>query len=402
MKKTNLLIDCAFINDYKYWPVSIALYAGRLLNGFNKNPLFNVCAIVWKGKEAYVDELAGFEVEKLVVDENDKITPWRSLDRLLGLNPLMNRVKKKNIDIVLSPYHFECYYFFPKRFHHYAIVQDMIPYYILEERIGKIKFWLWRIYRKILNRQIYSFISISNNTRKELKKFEGEDSVVIYNSIPFDISVEEVRIPELENKKYILDINRYEKHKNAAVLIYAFSQIQDQIPHLLYLKGDERNPTYRLELEELVFRLGIKDRVIFDKSNRSEGEISYLYKHADLVVSPSLMEGFGWTPIEAAIFKAPVIISDIDVFKEITCGKISTFNPFSPEELSALVVQTIANPKSFEERNKLSEFFLEKYSLNGQLENFSRVLLEKKNERYCNIWSRRFWTRSGLHHSNVK
>lgn len=378
MKKKKLLIDCAFINDFKYWPISIAIYAGRLLSGYKASNLFDVYAIVWKGKEEYIDKLAGYVVDKIIVDEHTKVTPWRALDRILGFNPLISEVEERNIDIILSPYHFECYFFFPRRYHHCAVVQDMIPYYILEKRIGKFKFALWKLYRKYLNSKIDSFISISETTRREFKLFEGKDSVVVYNSIPCDLSVEEVCVPEVKDTKYILDINRFEIHKNAETLIRAFSLIQKQIPHKLYLKGDNRHVDVCERLERLVEDLGLHERVVFDKSNRTGGEIRYLYAHADLVVSPSLMEGFGWTPIEAAIFKAPVITSDIDVFKEITFDKISTFNPLSPEELSALIIQTIANPKSDEERDEMSEFFSEKYSLNRQLENLSRVLLEKK------------------------
>lgn len=379
MSRYNLLIDCSFINDYKYWPVSIALYTGRLFQGLSKRDTFKLSAIVWKGKEDYIDYLAGYEVDKIVVDEHTKITPWRALDRILGLNPLIKEVKKRHIDIVLSPYHFECYFFFPKRFRHYAIVQDMIPYYILEYRIGKLKFKLWKVYRRLLNRKITSFISISENTRKDFMQFEGRDSLVVYNSIPFDFTVNEEIIPEVSDKKYILDINRFEVHKNAEVLIRAFYLIHKEIPHLLYLKGDERNAKYRQHLEGIVAELGLMKRVIIDKSNRSEGQIRYLYSHASLAVSPSLMEGFGWTPIEAAILKTNVIASNIEVFKEITCDKIKLFNPRSPEELAGLMIKTLANPLSIEEKDDMSKFYMEKYSLESQIKNLTNVLLDGMN-----------------------
>ena len=44
--------------------------------------------------------------------------------------------------------------------------------------------------------------------------------------------------------------------------------------------------------------------------------LSYL-KNADLLVQPSLYEGFGIPPLEAMSLGTPVLLSDIQVFKEI-------------------------------------------------------------------------------------
>ena len=44
--------------------------------------------------------------------------------------------------------------------------------------------------------------------------------------------------------------------------------------------------------------------------------LSYL-KNADLLVQPSLYEGFGIPPLEAMSLGTPALISDIPVFKEI-------------------------------------------------------------------------------------
>ena len=83
----------------------------------------------------------------------------------------------------------------------------------------------------------------------------------------------------------------------------------------------------------------------------------YLYTHADLFVSPSLKEGFGWTPIEAVIMKTPTIVSDISVFKEVTCGKIPMFNPYSPDNLAIHMKDMLTNPPSEKAKTSLASFF---------------------------------------------
>jgi glycosyltransferase involved in cell wall biosynthesis len=204
---------------------------------------------------------------------------------------------------------------------------------------------------------------------------EGVDSFVIYNSIPFDFSVNEQPVDTVNGKRFILDVNRFNRYKNAEILIRSFNQIKNEIPHLLYLKGNKLNPAGYDFLKTLVSELKLENRVILDDSYRSKEEMRYLYRHADLFVSPSLKEGFGWTPIEAAILKTPVLISNIDVLMEVTCNKLPNFNPRSSNELSKKVLELLKNPPEKEEREKLAMFYLRKYSLKNQIDKMVKVFM---------------------------
>ena len=216
-------------------------------------------------------------------------------------------------------------------------------------------------------RRIPHLISISQSTHDELLRRDSQESMVIYNSIAFDFDIAEQKVGDIAGKKYILDVNRFQRYKNAEILIRAFYILKDEIPHLLYLKGDQKNEEDRKKLVTLVEELNIKDRVIFDSSYRTEGELRYLYTHADLFVSPSLKEGFGWTPIEAVILKTPTIVSDIPVFKEVTCGMIPMFNPYSSDNLAIHMKDMLTNPPSEKARTGLAAFFLDRYSLETQI-----------------------------------
>ena len=65
---------------------------------------------------------------------------------------------------------------FLKKYHQHAIVHDLIPYHLMKGVMGPIKYFCWRLYRKCLINNISNYISISDGTRKELKKMEGVDS----------------------------------------------------------------------------------------------------------------------------------------------------------------------------------------------------------------------------------
>jgi len=377
MKKHYLLIDCSFIIDKGWSETSLALYAGRLLQGFRNSEVFEVSAIVWKGFELYIDRVAGYEVPKIIVDGHHYVTPWPIVDRILGLISIKikKELENRKIDVVLSPFHFGCRLFFPKKYHQHAIVHDLFLYDIVKESLGKHEYLAWRLYYKLLYKKVSHYISISEEIRKELKQTEGIKSTVVYNSIPFDFSLQEKMVKDIDDRHYILNVNTFEKRKNTGTLIRAFSLVKDTIPHVLYIKGGTNFAKEYEELMKMVSDMKIAERVIIDRTYRSEGEMRYLYRHADLFVTPSLKEGFGWTPIEAAILETPVLISDIDVLKEVSCNKLPTFNPHSPEELAVKMRELIENPPSIENRKQLSKFYMERYSLKRQIDNLTDVML---------------------------
>lgn len=373
-RKHHLLIDCSYIKEIPSSPVSLHIYAGRLFQGLRLSTTFDVTALVCKGMEKYIDDLAGYCVDKIVVDIQDTVTHSIALDRFLTLIPFEQELRARSIDVVITPCHVEGRYFFPKRYRHYSIVHDLIYREGLRENTPKWKYACVCLWRRILFRRV-RFISISEETRKELLKYKKRDSDVLYNSIPFDFQKQEEPVKAVYGQKYILDVNRFERYKNAETLIRALYELKDRIPHVLYLKGyNSRNSDINY-LQNVVSKLKMDHRVVFDTSNRSEEEMRWLYAHADLFVSPSLKEGFGWTPIEAAVLGVPVMISDIDVLKETTCGKMPTFDPYSVEDLANKMLSILKCPPSMEQREALSAFYQERYSLKRQIDGLTSILL---------------------------
>lgn len=379
MERYKFLLDCSCFYRGKNL-CSIDYYTVSLIRGFRHSMYFDVIALVRKEKESSLDAIVGFDVPKIVLDErNSQATPWPFIDRLFGFISygLQQEMCERGIDIVLTPFHFDCRYFFSKKYHQHAVIHDLIPYYIVKAHMGRLRYYCWRIYRHLLIQKIPYYISISKKTQKELKGFHGKDSTVIYNSIAFDFDTPEEDVEGVRNRPYILDVNCFHGHKNAETLIRSFALIKDKIPHLLYLKGDRHYPKEAEDYKKLAEELHLEDRVFIDQSYRSTGEMRYLYSHAALFVSPSLMEGFGWTPIEAAILKAPVLVSDIEVLKEVTCDKVPTFDPFSPIDLAEKMLTILRTPPSRESREDLSRFYQEKYSLKRQIDSLTELFLQK-------------------------
>ena len=129
-------------------------------------------------------------------------------------------------------------------------------------------------------------------------------------------------------KKYILFVGNVYPHKNLTVLLEAMKELKDR------------------ELVIVAKPSPFLSRVLapFDQtrihimSNLSDSELVNVYKHADVLVTPSLMEGYGLVGLEALMVGTPVIASNIPVYREVYGDKVTYFDPKSSTDLVHVLV----------------------------------------------------------------
>lgn len=88
-----------------------------------------------------------------------------------------------------------------------------------------------------------------------------------------------------------------------------------------------------------------KGRRLFWLDNASDADLTFLYREARAVVLPNIAEGFGLPLVEAAHFGAPVIASDIAVFREIGGDAACYFDLLNTGSLMERIRQTLATEK---------------------------------------------------------
>lgn len=362
MKK--ILLDISHIREP--YNTGIANTAFQITRGLSEHSDYKLYLLTWEKTAQFVEKNIGRQLPMLLLPESQKKYLYSKFRIKVCPRFLKRYLEEKNIDVVLT-LSYTCYsYVFPKRFHQIGIVHDM-QLFKIQLQIGNwLKALYFLLYSVLYYRIVYQLVSISNYVRKDIKKYSGRSSIVIYNSISKK-NANEKEVVELNGKKYILDINSFAKYKNAEKLIEAFSLIKDHIPHYLYLKGYAAESRID-ELVDYIKTSGASERIILDMSNRSDEEMEYLYNHADLLVSPSTMEGFGLTPIEAAIRSVPVAVSNIETLVEITDNKVATFNPYSVKSISETLLALIRNPPSRERLNRLASLYQAKYSSIKQID----------------------------------
>ena len=113
-------------------------------------------------------------------------------------------------------------------------------------------------------------------------------------------------------KDYLLVVGASYRHKN----------IEELLENRQYWKGKYTvviascSGKHRLELESLVSHYGLNSDVQF-LGYVSSADLLGLYQNCAALVFPSLWEGFGMPPLEAMACGRPVIVSDIEVHKEV-------------------------------------------------------------------------------------
>ena len=223
--------------------------------------------------------------------------------------------------------------------------------------------------------------TISQYTKDDLLQFfpdtPPEKVHVIYLSVP-EIEGRRKPVGLNEAKSYILNVNTIAEFKNPLTLLKAFALIANQYGGKLVLVG-RKTEYWNSVLVPFIKEKQLENRVL-RLENLEDIELRYLYENADLFVTPSLHEGFGFTPVEAAIYGSPVLSSRSESLPEATMGLVNYYEPATDERALARAMKEILDtPPSKEERMSLSNTFLERYTARSHAINLLELfeLLER-------------------------
>ncbi len=143
-------------------------------------------------------------------------------------------------------------------------------------------------------------------------------------------------------ERYILFVGNLFGYKNVKTLIRAFQNIREKIGHCLVIVGRKELASEQLPADS---------RILYTDYVPDE-DLAKFYSYADMLVHPSLSEGFGLTPLEAMACGTPVISSSSSSLPEVIGDAGLLFDPRDSEALSRLILTVISN-RTF--RNELIE-----------------------------------------------
>ena len=202
-----------------------------------------------------------------------------------------------------------------------ATIHDLSPTRFPRFFSPKTRAWHKLLNPKKIAQAADKILAVSNFTKSELEDFWKIPAEKI-SVTPLAVKISRTKIrPKNLPRRFILALSTLEPRKNLKMLIHAFTEFKKENKsdvELVIAGGLDRkifaNP-------KLYKRPGI--RFI---GNVSEGEKAALFSEAEVFCFPSLYEGFGLPPLEAALAGAPVLAADIPPLREVL-GKAAQFLP---------------------------------------------------------------------------
>jgi glycosyltransferase involved in cell wall biosynthesis len=331
MPHKRIAFDARYINDRYH---GIGRYAFRLLeNMIAQAPDYDF--VVYRGQDRDTRFYWGdiLNEPNVFLVEGPKPVYWPHEQLLWSYY-----IRRDDIDLFHTPYfavpllthvpvimtvHDMIFEIYPE----YMPLAWMRPYYMYMMKFGLRKA------RKI--------ITVSKNTAKEMEyfyKFSRGKLVVVQEGVDNEFSPTEdlTRLESVRNKyslesPFILSVGARRPHKNFVSLVRAFSNLSNDYPHNLVLVGPS-DVRFNDEVQSELEKAGLKEEV--NQLNWiPEEDLPALYSLADLVVLPSIHEGFGLPAVEAMACGTPVIAADNSSFPEVLDGAGVLVDPYNLDQI---------------------------------------------------------------------
>ncbi len=137
--------------------------------------------------------------------------------------------------------------------------------------------------------------------------------------------------------KYLLFVGNAYPHKNLPVLLEALKLLKDPSLHLVIVS----------KLSPFLSRVlaPYEPKNIHVLCELNDSELYTVYQNATVLVTPSLMEGYGLVGLEAMMLGVPVIASNIPVYREVYGDRVTYFEANSSDQLVEAVKSVLANAR---------------------------------------------------------
>ncbi len=153
---------------------------------------------------------------------------------------------------------------------------------------------------------------------------------------------EKARAIAESGEAFFLSVGTLEPRKAYPVAIAAFEKLWREGRSLRYvIVGRPGWKTRALQRD--IRRHPEFGRRLFWLDNADDADLAYLYQRARALIFPSFAEGFGMPLVEAAHFGAPVIASDIAVFREIGGENVTYFPLLDVDALASRLIEAPAD-----------------------------------------------------------
>ncbi len=229
------------------------------------------------------------------------------------------------------------------------ISYERYPEFFSRREVAQFKATISRSARKA--RKV---LTISESSKRDLVEIYGipEDKVqVIYLGVGAEFTPEvgsEDKRVTLDkygiNGRYMIAVGNLQPRKNLVRLIEAYTRLRNAQPEFenkLVIVG-KKTWKYDPILSFINKSRWVEDIIITDYVPKYD--LPILYACSDVLIYPSIYEGFGLPPLEAMACGAPVIVSERSALPEVVGDAGIKVNPFDTDAIAAAMALIVSEP----------------------------------------------------------
>jgi glycosyltransferase involved in cell wall biosynthesis len=158
-----------------------------------------------------------------------------------------------------------------------------------------------------------------------------------FNNVNRDETRKKYNLPV--NSMLLISVGRNHPKKGFLIAVEALSKLKNKSAHIAYLIIGKDMKLIREKANEL----GVSE-LLFTPGQLEAKEVAELFQASDMYISPSLIESFGITTIEAMSAGLPCIVSDIEGSRDIVTSKFGIFTkPGDAQELADAIQKLVEN-----------------------------------------------------------
>jgi len=198
-------------------------------------------------------------------------------------------------------------------------------------------------------------LTVSNSVKTDIKNYfnqNGNNIHVVYNGLPLIFQNAKKSSKNENTRPYFLAMGGKNPRKNLKNVLAAM-QLLDNSDFDLRVIGRSEGNFNNIKVDENKYNFNLIYHTDID-----DNQLQSLYEGAKALIYPSFYEGFGIPPLEALNANCPIILSDIEVFRELYEDVATFTDPNNVEDIKSGIEKIINNEfqtLTVEKKNELND-----------------------------------------------